>query len=438
MRRFVVFMPIIIIFFMLNSLALNAQEDGIPCLGVATATNDIVGDQAIECVRLFFSRDTQVRDGNFYYIWFDGSDLCHPNTLCIIQIEPVDFNITSDNVCGSFGFGIPTEYARERFPEPYQSITCSDESDEFWAEIAVVDDEYALVITILNISEFYDPLDTLNQILGDNRDALLADSDEITSDDTQSGVDLSACSGLDETADAQCLADLALENDDYDLCFAALDVYACGANLLEQIEDPCTDVSEDDAIGCYITFATDTGIEAACEQLPLKAQGTCFLFALSTSGDISMVERRFPNEAEQDTAYTTMAVIRRDPTYIEFIDDNERYDSARIMMVIPAIADGEALENNYCDGLRGNYDSEYPEDADRNREQCQQFVGLSQEMAVIEDDAEKLDLMAQVLREVGTLEADELADLAEQGAQAIRDDDIESLEDAFGQILGGE
>lgn len=132
-----------------------------------------------------------------------------------------------------------------------------------------------------------------------------------------------------------------------------------------------------------------------------------------------------------------MALVRRDPTYIEFIEDNERYDEARIMMVIPAIAEGESLDATYCDSLRGNYNSEYPEDAASNQAQCQRFVSLSQQMATIEDDADKLDFMAQALRDAGGAENEDLADLFEQGAQALRDDDIESMDDVMEQLLGG-
>ena len=114
---------------------------------------------------------------------------------------------------------------------------------------------------------------------------------------------------------------------------------------------------------------------------------------------------------------------------------------ALVYMVIPAMADGVALEDTYCDGLRGNYNTEYPEDADLNHEMCTQFVGFSQQMADIEDDAEKMKFMAQVLREAGGDENLALAEQTEQAAQAMRDGDIEGIEDVFQELhrqrLGG-
>ena len=148
------------------------------------------------------------------------------------------------------------------------------------------------------IESYGDPLTVAQFFAGEtDRTAFDDTNNELTNSqagDTFPSIDLSACSGLDAVDDAQCIAELALDADDYHVCFAAIDVYACGAALMTQIDDPCAGQLGDDELSCRILFATETGIEASCELLPAEAQGACFVFAAVTSGDISLIERRYP------------------------------------------------------------------------------------------------------------------------------------------------
>ena len=203
---------------------------------------------------------------------------------------------------------------------------------------------------------------------------------------------LDACSErLDDAAQASCLAQLVRGTQDPSYCFAAVDVYACGQILLREIGEACETQTDISTSECYITLAAESGIEAACERLPSDAQAGCFVLAGSASGDYSILERRFGDDPDaQDYARTIFAVNRYDPLLVEDIQDNENYDLAKVMMIAPMGINGGVIYNRtYCDELRGNYDSEYPEDAILNYELCIYVVDTIQRYSDLETDAER-------------------------------------------------
>jgi len=233
-------------------------------------------------------------------------------------------------------------------------------------------------------------------------------------------IDLSACSGLSAEEDARCIASRAVEEDALDLCAAAIDAYACSVAVMETIDDPCADA--DDALTCMIEFATETGLEASCETLPADAQGTCFVFAAATSGDLSLVERRFPPGDERDQVYATLAVTRKDPSIIEEIDDNYNYDGTRVLLMLPMVLEtGEAPPDDYCETLRGNYDrdfGDYPEDATLHYDSCGRLIVIARQLSTMSED-EQAEFLITQLRATGNPEDAALADQMEAAFETL-------------------
>lgn len=92
-----------------------------------------------------------------------------------------------------------------------------------------------------------------------------------------------------------------------------------------------------------------------------------------------------------------LAVTAYDDTVLPLIEDNEKHDLAYIYtMVVTAIGQDVAYDASYCDGLRGNYDSEYPEDADLNAALCLDAVNLVSAVQAL--DEEELDEFIDDLR----------------------------------------
>jgi len=388
-----------------------------------------------ECANSFFTNANLGEDIPVF--WFGEYDGCPPEAICyigprLLTNDDLKYFIApsgdvSESVCDDLSImylGTPDIFARGRLNKPYHSLTCATEGDFLSVDLIIVHDNTILHLAVQGTSTWIDPLPILQNIMGGDIDHLIGDV-ENPANDTQSGVDLSACSGLDETADAQCLADLALENDDYDLCAAALDAYACGATILEQVDDPCADLTGEDELSCRIEFATDTGIEAACEPLPADAQGTCFVFAASTSGDLSLVERRFPPGDERDTVYSVIAVTLKDPSILEEIDDNYNYDGARVMLMLPMVLEtGEAPPDDYCETLRGNYDrdfGDYPEDATLHYDACGRLIAIAQQMSTMSED-ELAEFLITELRNTGNPEDAAFADQMEAAFESLEDE----------------
>lgn len=219
---------------------------------------------------------------------------------------------------------------------------------------------------------------------------------------------LAACDGLDDTAEANCLAQLVTATQDPTYCYAAVDVYACGQALMRQLGDSCETQTDVSISACYNLLASESGIEAACERLPANEQASCFVLAGSASGDYSIIERRFGDDPEaQDFVRTVFAVNRYDPELLEAIQDNERYDLAKVYMIVPmGINGGVVYDRTYCDELRGNYDSEYPEDAVANYEFCVGAVDLIRRFNDLETDAERDAFQTELEEAIARMEAE--------------------------------
>ena len=100
---------------------------------------------------------------------------------------------------------------------------------------------------------------------------------------------------------------------------------------------------------CYLFAATERGVEAACERLPLAEQAACFLIA---------------------------------------------------PMMINGGADYDA---SYCDALRGNY---FPGDVQRTRDQCLQTINLMQRFNDMDTAEEQEAFVAELQAEIAHMEAE--------------------------------
>lgn len=169
-----------------------------------------------------------------------------------------------------------------------------------------------------------------------------------------------------------CLGDVAFRAGDTSICNLASDAAICRQAVSESVDILCSDVIDPQA--CFSSWGI-RGVESACTNIPAEEQAQCYIVAAAESGDYSIIERNFPDGQERDVANATVAVLAYDPSRLDDIGDNQTYDNAYVYMIVTmGIGQDIAFPDDYCDGLRGNWGGENPEDADINASLCSQTL----------------------------------------------------------------
>ncbi len=308
-----------------------------------------------------------------------------------------------------------------------RSLTCGYEWDygeaSYCGVMIIIEGENALSIQACSDTNPQpDPIETARLLMGSDASSVtgtsessplpnfssqFADGFPEPPEDYEPQPAITACDGIDDDAQARCLAQLASASQDFTFCFAAVDVYACGEALMTEVGDGCETQTNVSPSECYLALASEAGIEAACERLPTAEQASCFVIAISTSGDYSVLERRFPDVEDRDFAIALVAVNRYDPALLEDIEDNLSYDMAKVYMIAPmGINGGIVYDASYCDQLRGNYGGEYAEDYVISYDLCLYFVDKIQLYSELETDEERDIFETELSEEIARIEAE--------------------------------
>ena len=194
-----------------------------------------------------------------------------------------------------------------------------------------------------------------------------------------------------------CIGDVAYTAGNAGLCVQADDPAACRDSMTQSVEILCQDVLNPQA--CFGTWGAQ-GVESACTYLPPEEQAQCYIVAAAESRDYSILDRRFEDAEQRDIARGIVAVMAYDPALAEEIDDNHTYDNARIYM-LPVMGIGRDMifPDDYCDGLRGNYGGDNPEDADLNVSLCADALAAVLAFQAA-DEEEQEDIFREMLEAI--------------------------------------
>lgn len=122
---------------------------------------------------------------------------------------------------------------------------------------------------------------------------------------------------------------------------------------------------------CLTAAATRWRMAEPCQFADDK--DACFAAVALSTRNKSMIARNIRDPAARDLAWIAFMMKTEDISVLPNIADNERFDGGVTMAAITAFdwTEGKPAPADWCGQMRGNYGSEYPDDAIRNRNRCE-------------------------------------------------------------------
>lgn len=132
---------------------------------------------------------------------------------------------------------------------------------------------------------------------------------------------------------------------------------------------------------CLIAAAARWRMAEPCQFADDK--DACFTAVALQTRDKTMIARNIGGLTARDMAWGLLLLKTGDVSVLPNIADNERFDGGVVIAAITAFdwTEGKPAPADWCRQMRGNYSSEYPDDAIRNRNRCETLLAAQHMLA---------------------------------------------------------